>query len=373
MNSQTKPRLIAYYLPQFHPIQENDEWWGKGFTEWTNVAKAKPLFKGHYQPHIPADLGFYDLRVEEVREEQALLAKEAGVEGFCYWYLWSEGKRLLERPLNEMISSGKPDLPFCLGWDNETWTGVWHNAPDRILREQVYPGSEDNIQHFNSVMLPAFSDSRYIKIDGSPLLVVFRPADLPQGTPEHFRSMTIDAGFPGLFMLGVAKDEREAMVIKQNGFNGFTISRTNGRGKKLPWFRQVMLNIFGEKKASSLFRKYFKKPFHVFESKYLLPYIDADKNLPIEFFPAVMPNWDNTPRAGLFGHVFNNPSPELFKEHLHQAIERVSDYAPEHKIIIVKSWNEWAEGNYLEPDLKYGHSFLDAIQTELAQHRERNT
>ena len=144
----TPARLIAFYLPQFHPIPENDQWWGRGFTEWTNVGKARPLFRGHYQPRLPADLGYYDLRVPEVREAQAELARNAGIEGFCYYHYWFGGKRLLERPFTEVINSGKPRFPFCLCWANQTWSGVWHGAPERVLIEQTYPGREDCVKHF---------------------------------------------------------------------------------------------------------------------------------------------------------------------------------------------------------------------------------
>jgi len=150
-------RLIAFYLPQFHPIPENDNWWGKGFTEWTNVAKARPLFRKHYQPHVPADLGFYDLRLPEVRAAQAVMARSVGIEGFCYWHYWFAGKRLLERPFNEVLKSGEPDFPFCLGWANQTWTGIWHGAPNRILIEQTYPGRADYEKHFHA-LLEAFHD-----------------------------------------------------------------------------------------------------------------------------------------------------------------------------------------------------------------------
>ena len=149
--TELKARAIAFYLPQFHPVPENNEWWGKGFTEWTNVVKARPLFKGHYQPHLPADLGFYDLRLPEVREAQARLAKEHGIEGFCYWHYWfGNGKRILERPFNEVLLSNKPNFPFCLGWANESWTGIWHGNPGKVLVEQQYPGKQDYIEHRNS-------------------------------------------------------------------------------------------------------------------------------------------------------------------------------------------------------------------------------
>ena len=161
---QPKARVLAYYLPQFHPFPENDEWWGKGFTEWTNVGKAKNLFPGHYQPRVPADLGYYDLRVPETREAQAQLARDAGVEGFIYWHYWFAGKELMERPFDEVLASGKPDFPFALAWANQTWQGFNFGVNDErnVLIEQTYPGDEDYIAHFNKV-LPAFKDKRYIQ------------------------------------------------------------------------------------------------------------------------------------------------------------------------------------------------------------------
>jgi lipopolysaccharide biosynthesis protein len=178
-------RIIAFYLPQFHPIPENDAWWGTGFTEWTNTTKAKPLFPGHYQPHVPADLGFYDLRVPETREAQASMARSYGVEAFCYHHYWFAGKRLLERPLAEVLQSGRPAFPFCLCWANQTWSGVWHGAPDRILVEQTYPGEEDHRVHF-SALLPAFTDKRYLLVDGKPLFVVYDPWEIPEPQPCIF-------------------------------------------------------------------------------------------------------------------------------------------------------------------------------------------
>ena len=172
-------RPIALYLPQFHPIPENDEWWGKGFTEWTNTAKAKPLFRGHYQPHAPADLGFYDLRVPETRIAQAEMAKEYGIEAFCYYHYWFAGKRVLERPFAEVLESGKPDFPFCLCWANETWTGIWHGAPNKVLIEQTYPGYDDHRNHFD-FLLKAFTDRRYVTVDGKPLFLIFKHSTSPK-------------------------------------------------------------------------------------------------------------------------------------------------------------------------------------------------
>lgn len=357
----THPRLIAYYLPQYHPIPENDEWWGKGFTEWTNVAKARSLFKGHYQPHIPADLGFYDLRLPEVREQQAELAREAGIEGFCYWHYWFAGKRILERPFSEVLESGKPDFPFCLGWANASWTGTWYDAPDHTLIEQTYPGAEDHRAHFKA-LLPAFLDARYMAVDGKPIFLVFQPSDLDAAAVNLWRELASQAGLKGLWLIGVVKHAQEAAHIKANGFDGCTISRTNGRGTQLPALQRFIQRLAGSRKAPLLYQQLFKKPFHVYKYAEILPYTDLESEVELDFYPAVMPGWDNTPRAGLNGQIFRDASPLVFKSHLGQAIERVSAYPPEHQLVIVKSWNEWAEGNHLEPDLKYGSAFLDAIK-----------
>ena len=204
MSQETRAaRLIAFYLPQFHPIPENDEWWGPGFTEWTNVAKAKPLYRGHYQPHLPAELGFYDLRVPETRQAQADLAREHGIEAFCYWHYWFAGRRILERPFSEVLTSGEPDFPFCLGWANQTWTGIWHGNPDRILIEQTYPGVDDHVAHFDA-MLPAFEDPRYFRVDGKPLFYVFKPRFIPElrKFADLWRQLARRAGLPGLYLVG---------------------------------------------------------------------------------------------------------------------------------------------------------------------------
>lgn len=206
-----KARVIAYYLPQFHPIPENDKFWGKGFTEWTNVGKAKPLFKGHYQPRVPADLGYYDLRNGWVREEQAKLAKEAGIEGFCYWHYWfGDGKELLEKPFNEVVDLGKPDFPFCLGWANHEWsTKTWtaNGSSKETIAEMTYPGEKDYILHFNKY-LKAFKDKRYITVDGKLLFVIFAPMDMPDFPQfkKKWNELAVQNGLKGFHFVGVREN-----------------------------------------------------------------------------------------------------------------------------------------------------------------------
>jgi hypothetical protein len=364
-------RLIAFYLPQYHPIPENDAWWGKGFTEWTNVAKAKPLFRGHYQPHVPADLGFYDLRVPEVRELQAQLAKANGIEGFCYWHYWFGGKQLLETPFDEVLSSGKPDFPFCLAWANQSWTGRWHGLDDKVLIRQTYPGEQDHTAHFKT-LLPAFLDDRYIRVDDKPLFAIYKPKYLPEPerTLDLWNNLAVKAGLKGLFFVGVTNEIDEGSIYKDAHFDAFTLSR-------IPWpdkeDRNPLLNllfwIFSKKRTIELYQSLFKRPYHVYDWAKVSPRIVVEDPLDYEYYPCVVPNWDNTPRSGLNGFVARKSSPELFKDQLVQALVRVRDYPQDHRIVFVKSWNEWAEGNYLEPDLRFGHQYLKALHeafTEMA-------
>jgi hypothetical protein len=351
-----RARLIAYYLPQFHPIPENDEWWGKGFTEWTNAAKARPLFRGHYQPHIPADLGFYDLRLPAVREAQAQMAREYGVEAFCYYHYWfGNGRRLLERPFNEVVESGKPDFPFCLCWANETWTGVWHGLSNRVLIEQTYPGTEDAEKHFNA-LLPAFMDQRYVKIEGKPLFLVYNPMDLPdpKGFTDLWHSLAVRAGLPGIYFVGV---ENEPWNPEASGFDGATTHNIH-------LARQCDGNAWLSR-LKYHWHKLLRKPRLLFAYKDAINHLILDECRKANVYPCVIPNWDNTPRSGLRGLVLHGSTPELFRQHLRDVFQQVLHKPPEHQLVFIKSWNEWAEGNHLEPDLKFGKRYLEVLQEEL--------
>jgi len=351
-----KARVIAFYLPQFHPIPENNNWWGAGFTEWTNVARAKPLFKGHEQPRLPADLGFYDLRLEEVRCAQAEMARAHGVEGFCYWHYWFGGHRLLERPFNEVLASGKPDFPFCLGWANESWTGVWNNEPSRMLMEQTYPGEADDKAHFDC-LLQAFRDHRYIKVDDKPLLFIYKPLKLPDAKARlnKWREWALQAGLKGLYILGNSQlDVKDPGSLGLDGVVVTTLGVITTENKYLnyaKWF------YWGDKKKLHL------------GGPRTIEYREAIKHLIPDFsefkydaYPCAYPNWDTSPRSGRRALVLTGSTPELFKEHLQAAVTAVADRDPQKKIVFLKSWNEWAEGNYVEPDAKWGHAYLDVIK-----------
>jgi lipopolysaccharide biosynthesis protein len=376
-----KARLIAFYLPQFHPIPENDEWWGKGFTEWTNVAKAKPLFKGHYQPHLPADLGFYDLRVPEVREAQARLAKDAGIEAFCYYHYWFAGKRLLERPFSEVVTSGQPDLPFCLCWANQTWTGIWHGTPNKILIEQTYPGAADNQKHFEALR-SAFLDPRYLRVDGRPVFVIYRPTEFPNAKEfiQQWQQLAQASGLPGIHFVAHLTNFEADWDFKSCGFDSCVVVST------LKFITLSMRKLaFGTKAANArkqnsdttrgalahgFWRRYralFGKFNNVAYYRHAQPFLLADcKNKP-NVYPCITPNWDNTPRSNSRGVVLHESTPELFRLHLRQALDLVASRAPDQRLVFVKSWNEWAEGNYLEPDQKFGHAYLDVLKEEVTR------
>lgn len=353
---QLAARLIAFYLPQFHPVPENDEWWGKGFTEWTNVGKAKPLFRGHYQPKVPADLGYYDLRVSETRCAQAEMAKAYGIEGFCYWHYWfGNGKRLLERPFNEVLASGEPDFPFCLAWANESWRGFFHGVKTKeTLIDQLYPGETDYRAHFQAV-LPAFKDKRYIMVDGKPLFMVYHPLD-NQKEIEKFmklwRELAIQHGLKGIYFVGQTYHlTEERSVLESMGFDAInTVRLFDYERKERNLYRKArfMHNKFGLPWIVS-----YKKA-----SRYFIAPEDAEDRI----YPTVIPNWDHSPRSGKNALVLHRSEPVYFAAHMKDVMSCLDHRKPEQRIAFIKSWNEWAEGNYLEPDLKYGKTYLEVLK-----------
>ena len=358
--TEQKPqiRAIAFYLPQFHPIPENDKWWSKGFTEWTNVGKAKPLFRGHYQPKVPADLGYYDLRLSEVREAQAQMAEEYGIECFCYWHYWfGNGKQLLERPFNEVLNSGKPNYPFCLAWANESWRGFFHGLKTKdTLIDQTYQGYDDYIAHFMH-LLPAFKDERYIKVDGKPLFMIYHPFDCPDTANliKLWRNLARENGLGDLFLVGQTYHyEEEREQLENMGFDAINTVRMFDYEHKIRWtYRWARWK-----------HNWFNMPFIVSYKKAMKFFVTkAEKNLDV--IPTIIPNWDHTPRSERNGLVFINSEPIYFDQHLSDVDSVLKDKPFERRIAFIKSWNEWGEGNYLEPDLKYGNAFLKMIKKHI--------
>ncbi|WP_418877408.1 glycoside hydrolase family 99-like domain-containing protein [Xylanibacter rarus] len=379
-----KPRLIALYLPQFHPIPENDKWWGPGFTEWTNVVKAKPLFRGHQQPKIPADLGFYDLRLPETREHQALLAREAGIEGFCYYHYWfGNGKQLLERPFNEVVESGKPDFPFCLCWANHTWSNkTWERKSslqkNSTLIEQTYPGVEDDINHFYS-LLNAFKDKRYIKVDGKLLFVVYNPYDMPEPMRfiEIWRKLAQENGLPGFHFVGMTPSTLTFKIMQDGARQRVMPNLKSSEDIFLSVLNMGFdaVNSFGKRRGEMLYEGKWKNL-----AKTVLRHIGVPTgNIKYDYartvrnffapedtwdnvYPTILPQWDRTPRVSSYDGIYVNATPDKFEKHIYQALDMIKSKTEEHQILFLKSWNEWGEGNYVEPDVQYGHGFLDAIK-----------
>jgi hypothetical protein len=360
-NKLVAPKIIAFYLPQFHPIEENNSWWGPGFTEWHNVAKARPLFKGHLQPKLPGELGFYDLRLNQTRSDQASLAKQYGVYGFCYWHYWFGGKRLLETPIEQVLETKEPDLLFCLGWANESWTGVWHGSPHKTLIEQTYP--KDDPQRHYELLRRFFQDERYIKHEGKPLLYVLSPRKIP-GESDYLHSLRELAhadGFPGLYIVGQWSPNPGARFSSTSelGLDAAVISNITGRDSlaRSQWLRAALekgLGMIGGPVGP-------KRISYSSVSKSMVPDLNR---FPFPAYNIVISNWDNTPRSGRRGLVLTGCSPQLFRKTLNLAFSNLLSRPVEHntgEFVFLKSWNEWAEGNYVEPDQFNGRQYLEAI------------
>jgi hypothetical protein len=353
-------RYIALYLPQFHPIKENNTWWGEGFTEWTNVTKAKPLFKGHQQPILPADLGFYDLRLEQTRIDQANMAKEHGIDGFCYYHYWFHGKRLIERPATEMLASKKPDFPFCFCWANETWSRRWIGDEQEVLLKQEY--SEQDDEDHAKYLCDFFADDRYIKIDGRPLFVIYRPGDLPNPTKtiEIMKRVALEKGIKEPFLVASNSHLWDNDQLLSFGFDSILNFRPQlgilpyANNDEFEWGR-LKRNI---------------KKFNLYDGKMkVFDYKEAVEIMQIiepENFDRVIPcafvGWDNTARRGEKGIVMLKNDPEYFENELRRVTEKLKNSNSNSNILFINAWNEWAEGNKLEPDSKIGKEHLEVVK-----------
>lgn len=358
-------RLIAINLPQFHPFKENDEWWGKGFTEWTNVVKARPRFKGHYQPHLPADTGFYDLRLPEAREMQAKMARKYGIYGFCYYHYWFNGKQLMERPVNDILASGKPDFPFMLCWANENWTRAWDGGEKEILIEQHY-SKEDDIAHMEYLCENVFSDPRYIRIDNRPFFVIYRPELFPNIKESIQIWRETAAKFKMNLYLGFMRaDDVSRQKILDTGFDvsiDFQPHFTYVHPHKWWLDKQVWTNLFRVKILRTTTKVF---PTLIDYSEYVEHEINFF-NQHIKEFPCITPSWDNSPRRPSNNYwAFTNSTPKTYSFWLRNILDKFIPFSKEENFIFINAWNEWAEGNHLEPDQKWNLSYLEETKKQL--------
>ncbi|MGM0876125.1 MAG: glycosyltransferase WbsX family protein [Bacillota bacterium] len=343
-------KIIAYYLPQFHPIPENDRWWGKGFTEWTNTSKAKTIFSGHYQPRKPYLNYYYDLTDPSARKWQAEIARKYGIYGFCYYHYWFKGKRLLERPFNEVLETGEPDFPFCLSWANEAWTRVWDGGKNHVLMPQAYGNKKDWKEHFD-YLLNAFLDKRYIRINNKPIFLIYRPEsiDYCEEMLSYWNQLASKAGLDGIYFIRTLNGfwHRE-----QKGFNAcvefepmYTLRHDFPENPSLLDHRPYPLIDYDYVWSRIINRR----PY----TKYKNPVI-----------PGAFVDWDNSPRLGKNALIFKGVSPDKFGKYLRLQIQRMKTvYNSE--FLFINAWNEWAEGTYLEPDQRYGFRYLEEVKNAL--------
>lgn len=348
-------RLVAFHLPQFHPVPENDLWWGKGFTEWTNVTRARPLFPGHSQPHLPADLGFYDLRLPEARQAQADLAREYGIGAFCYYHYWFSGRRILERPVDEILATGQPDFPFCLCWANENWTRAWDGGEKEILLGQSHD-AEDFLAHARW-LAQAFADPRYLKEDGKPVFLVYRASAI-EGLDEFVRVLREQAsllGLPDVHLVRVESFPTETGPLP-TGFDAsleFQPSRgLYDRPLKRGFFRRQLMRLGLLPKAHLV---HDVRSYPELARKALEPRTSEGTR-----YRCVTPMWDNSARRKQGATIFVDSTPELYRNWLAGALRRSRSEG--HGLVFVNAWNEWAEGNHLEPCQRWGRAYLEATR-----------
>ena len=382
VNEQLKARVIAFYLPQFHPVECNDLYWGKGFTEWRNVAMARSLFPGHYQPRYPADLGYYDLRVPEIRDEQADLANAAGVEGFCYWHYWfREGREVLERPFDEVVRLKKPDLPFCLGWANHSWrTNTWtkvNNKPSaqKMIFEQEYLGSADNEAHFYR-LLDAFKDERYIRVENKLLFVIY---DLPgfkgfEQLKTQWNALAQQNNLPGFYFVSHTTTVGHISNPTLSGLERMvensikTAFDLGADGVETVNMRYAEFLAYGRlhKISATIGRKLLGGLFiEKYDFDHIIRHIIIEANQRANVFPEIVDGNDRSPRAGRNAIIYHDVTPDIFYREAKEAVECVAHKDFDHRLVFLNSWNEWGEGMYMEPDMRYGKGFIEALRSAL--------
>jgi lipopolysaccharide biosynthesis protein len=353
-----QPRAIAFYLPQFYPTPENDRFWGVGFTEWRLVAQARPRFRAHYQPHIPADLGFYDLRLPEVRFQQAEMAKSYGVHGFCWYHYWFHGKRFLNVPFDSVLRSGEPVFPFCLCWANETWSRRWDGGDQSILIQQSY-SEADHLDHIR-FLSQAFADERYIRVLGRPLFLVYRPSLIPdlKRAVEIWRREADRLGIGQLYLVRV---ERRVTEIEDPSLSGFDAATTFEPGHQIS--HRLTASAFLRARYKLSGGRSIPKPRRIKYQQFVDLILDEPSAAYVRF-TTIFPGWDNTPRRGGDGLAFVDSSPETYGRWLRASLDRSSLRGAE-DLVFINAWNEWSEGAHLEPDLQWGTRFLEETRAAL--------
>ena len=371
-------KVIAFHLPQFHEIPENNEWWGKGFTEWTTLKKAKPLFEGHYQPRIPLNGNYYNLLEPEVMEWQCKIAREHGIYGFCFYHYWFDGHLLLEKPVEQYLQNEKCDLPFCICWANEHWTRAWESKKNQVLIAQRYGGEKEWKEHFE-YLLPFLKDHRYIRFNGKPLVVIYRPEliDCLNDMLDCWQRLAAEAGIGKLsfayqyvnFDLDDNKDDSrfdyaiEYQPVYANRYMSLQNGNKNKTKEKVKVFFEKNFNIILD--TNSIKRLWREGPKKIDYDR-VWNYILKSKPKDEKHLPGAFVDWDNTPRKGENGTVYENVSPEKFGRYMKDLIIKAKEEY--HKdCIFVFAWNEWSEGGYLEPDERNGYANLEQIRKALEE------
>ena len=372
-------KVIAFYLPQFHQIPENDKWWGEGFTEWENVRKAKPCFQGHQQPKVPLNNHYYDLTEDTVKIWQASLAKQYGIFGFCYYHYWfKDGKKLLEKPAEQMLDNKEIDLPFCFSWANENWSKNWDGGNHEVIMPQKYGGRADWEAHLQ-YLLPFFRDERYITVQGKPLFIIYKPEqiiDIYQMV-RYFRKRLKEEGFPGICMAFQFPAYYGDMYYRNDIFDYriafepvFSRSQTvygkSGTDHRVRIIRRILgeypISVYRKKRARLLGSAQISS-----EKLTHFSYTQTWERLLTnewtdELLPGAFVDWDNTPRNRK-GLVYDGFSLDFFASYMKKLVERSE--REKKPMLFINAWNEWAEGAFLEPDELYGYGKLEAIALSL--------
>lgn len=350
-------KVLAMYLPQYHVIPENSEWWGEGFTEWTNVKSAVPLFEGHYQPRVPANGNYYDLSDPDTMSKQMLLAKHYGIDGFCIYHYWFNGKQLLEKPANMLLEREKIDLPFCFCWANEPWTRNWDGDEGSkvTLIGQSYGNFEDWYRHYNYLSV-FFRRKEYIKVDGKPVLVIYKQEliDEREDMLMLWNAMAIEEGFSGIFVINTRRSNVPENELYGDAFFDFEPQATVNAVSLTE--QDMATRIYTGNRSDN-----DEMTYRVYDYEKICQYMVSRNVINDKHYLGMYIGWDNTARRGLLtGGIFENVTPDIFKKHFE--LQYCRALKANHEFMFINAWNEWAEGTYLEPDEKFGFGYLEAIR-----------